>query len=132
MSNAGIKTKVSNQDFHDTYKKVKSIIENNPNLKIILELDHQQNAELAGLTLTPTKIILFGNPKLGTPLMQSGEFTGLDLPQKILVSEREGVVSISYNDPLYLKERHSIDGQDEILLKVATALDTITSKAAEA
>jgi len=132
MSNTGIISKISHHNFLTTYEKLKSIIENNPNLKIILELDHQQNAKLNGLTLDPTKIILFGNPTLGTPLMQAGVFTGLDLPQKILVSEKKGVVSVSYNDPLYLKARHQIEGQDEILLKVVKALDTITTKASEA
>jgi len=132
MSNTGIITKTSQQNFEDTYQKLKTIISNNPNLKIIFELDHQANAATVDLTLSPTKIILFGNPKLGTHLMGSGTFTGLDLPQKILVSERAGVVSISYNDPLYLKERHAIKDQDEILQKVAGALDKITTGASMA
>ncbi len=80
MSNTGIITKTSNQNFQDTYTKLKGIIHNNPNLKILLELDHQANAASVDLTLPPTKIIFFGNPKLGTPLMQSGTLTGLDLP----------------------------------------------------
>ena len=110
-------------------EKLKGIITNNPNLKVLFELDHQANAASAGLTLAPTKIIFFGNPKLGTPLMASGDFTGLDLPQKILVSEKEGVVSISYNDPMYLKARHQITGQDAVLQKVVGALDKITTAA---
>ncbi len=132
MSNTGIITKTSNQNFQDTYTKLKGIIHNKPNLKILLELDHQANAASVDLTLPPTKIIFFGNPKLGTPLMQSGSLTGLDLPQKILVTERNAVVSISYNDPNYLKDRHQITGQDEVLQKVITALDKITSAASEA
>ena len=129
MSNTGIITKISQQSFQDTYEKIKGIITNNPNLKVLFELDHQANAASAGLTLSPTKIIFFGNPKLGTPLMASGDFTGLDLPQKILVSEKEGVVSISYNDPMYLKARHQITGQDAVLQKVVGALDKITTAA---
>jgi len=132
MNNTGIITKISSQNFQDTYAKLREIISNNPNLKILLELDHQANAAKADLALTPTRIILFGNPKLGTPLMLSGEFTGLDLPQKILVSEKDGTVSISYNDPLYLKERHNITGQDEVLQKISGALDAISNKAGEA
>lgn len=120
---------MSQQDFQKTYDKLKGIISNNPNLKILLELDHQANASSVDLKLEPTRIILFGNPNLGTPLMQSGDFTGLDLPQKILVSERNGVVSISYNDPGYLKERHQIKGQDEVLGKVIGALDKISTAA---
>jgi len=129
MSNTGIITKISQQNFENTYTKLKSIISNNPKLKILLELDHQANAKSVGLELEPTKIILFGNPNLGTPLMQSGEFTGLDLPQKILVSERDGIVSIAYNAPSYLQQRHQINGQEEILEKVTGALDKITSLA---
>ena len=132
MSNTGIITKISDQNFQDTYTKLKGIIHNNPNLKILLELDHQANAASVDLTLPPTKIIFFGNPNLGTPLMQSGTLTGLDLPQKILVTERNGAVSISYNDPNYLKDRHQITGQDEVLLKVITALDKITTAASKA
>ena len=130
MSNTGIITKVSQQDFESTYKTLRQTIHGNPNLKIILELDHQANAASVGLTLPPIKIILFGNPKLGTPLMSSAITTGLDLPQKILVTQdEEGITSISYNDPMYLKERHTILGQEAVLQKVSTALDKITTKA---
>jgi len=130
MSQSGIITKVSQQSFEATYQTLRATIEGNPNLKIILELDHQSNAANAGLSLSPTRIILFGNPKLGTPLMSSSNTTGLDLPQKILVTENaEGTVSVSYNDPIYLKDRHNIMDKDEILLKVSGALDKITSRA---
>jgi len=129
MSNTGIITKISQQNFTDTYAKLRGIIENNPNLKILLELDHQSNAASVELALPPTKIIFFGNPRLGTPLMATGTLTGLDLPQKILVSERDGAVSVSYNDPNYLKERHQIKEQEAILEKVSGALDKITSAA---
>lgn len=131
MSNTGIITKTSHQSFDATYEKLRSIIENNPNLKILMELNHQANAASVDLTLPPTRIIMFGNPRLGTPLMQGGTFTGLDLPQKILVTEKEGVVSLSYNDPMYLKERHNIEGKDEVLQKVSGALDKITTAASQ-
>ena len=132
MSNTGIITKISQHSFAETYEKLRNTISNNPNLKIILELDHQANANSVDLTLPATRIIMFGNPKLGTPLMNSGKFTGLDLPQKILVTERDGEVSVSYNDPQYLKERHQIEGQEGVLQKVAMALDKITSAATNA
>lgn len=132
MSDNGIITKVSQQNFENTYAKLRSIIDNNPNLKILMELDHQANAAKVDLELPPTRIIMFGNPRLGTPLMLGGDYTGLDLPQKILVSERNGQVTISYNDPSYLKSRHNISGKDEVLQKVTGALDKITSAASEA
>jgi len=131
MSDNGIITKVSQQSFENTYAKLRSIIDNNPNLKILMELDHQANAANVDLELPPTRIIMFGNPRLGTPLMIGGDYTGLDLPQKILVCERNGQVTLSYNDPSYLKNRHAISGKDEVLQKVTGALDKITSAASE-
>ncbi len=130
MSKTGIINKVSQHSFQATYDKLKTIIKTNPNLKIILELDHQANAASADMHLEPTKIIMFGNPKLGTPLMQAGQpTTGLDFPQKMLVTERDGVVSISYNEPSYLEVRHQINEQEEVLQKVAGALDKISNGA---
>ncbi len=126
----GVITKVSAQNFEQTYKTVVNIITNNPNLKIIAELDHQANAASVGLELNPTRIIMFGNPKLGTPLMQKAQTTGLDLPQKILIwQDDQDNVHISYNDPMYLKGRHDIEENDDVLLKISNALDTITGKA---
>jgi len=130
MSDNGIITKVSQQSFENTYAKLRSIIDNNPNLKILMELDHQANAANVDLELPPTRIIMFGNPKLGTPLMLSSQSTGLDLPQKILVTEDEnGVVHLRYNDPLYLQERYDISDRAEILTKISGALNKITDAA---
>ncbi|GAA3595880.1 DUF302 domain-containing protein [Flavivirga amylovorans] len=130
MNETGIISKISHQDFDTTYQKLKGVIENNPNLKIIAELNHQANASSVGLELNPTKIIMFGNPNLGTPLMQNSQTMGLDLPQKILVyQDNEGVVKVSYNNPLYLRDRHSITNQEGILNKIAGALDNITNAA---
>ncbi|SHI79546.1 DUF302 domain-containing protein [Aquimarina spongiae] len=127
----GVITKKSNKSFEETYASLKDIITNNPNLKIIAELDHQKNAASVDLELRPTRIILFGNPRLGTPLMQTSQTTGLDLPQKILVwQDEEGMVNVSYNDPKYLQNRHGITGKDEVLAKVTGALDKITNMAA--
>ncbi len=132
MEFTGIITKESKQGFDETYQKLKSIIDNNPNLNIMLELDHQANAAKNGLDLRPTRIIVFGNPKLGTPLMQNAQTIGLDLPQKILVhQDADGKVQVSYNDPAYLKERHGLTESEEVLSKVAGALDKITSVATE-
>ncbi|WP_109299687.1 DUF302 domain-containing protein [Aquimarina sp. AU474] len=127
----GVITKKSTQNFEDTYASLVEIIQNNPNLKIVAQLDHQANAASVDLDLKPTKIIMFGNPKLGTPLMQSSQTAGLDLPQKMLVWENdEGVVYISYNDPIYLQNRHNIE-KSEVLEKMKGALDKISNTAAE-
>ncbi|MDO5978457.1 DUF302 domain-containing protein [Flavivirga spongiicola] len=130
MTKTGIISKTSHQDFDTTYQTLKRVIENNPNLKIIAELNHQANASSVDLGLNPTRIIMFGNPNLGTPLMQNAQAIGLDLPQKILVYQNdEGVVKVSYNDPSYLKDRHGITNQEDVLNKIAVALDKITNAA---
>jgi len=130
IKDQGVITKVSSQNFEETYNVLVHIITNNPNLKIIAELNHQANAARVDLQLNPTRIIMFGNPNLGTPLMQNSPVTGLDLPQKILIwQDDQGQVKVSYNDPLYLKNRHGIEGKDEILQKISSALDMLTNKA---
>ncbi len=111
-----------------TYTKLRALLEGNPNLKILLELDHSKNAASVGLDLQPIKIIMFGNPKLGTPLMQTSPTASIDLPQKIIVYTEDSKTKIAYNSPLYLKERHTIEGKDEVLQKITNALHTITEK----
>ena len=126
----GLITKTSSHDFETTYNKLKSTIDLNPNLKILLELDHGNNAKSVDLNLRPTKIILFGNPKLGTLLMQEQQSVAIDLPQKIIVTENgQSTVNVSYNDPSFLKERHGLTSSDEVLNKISGALDKITEQA---
>lgn len=125
----GLIIKDSPYDVDATYSKLQTIISNNPNLKILLELDHSKNAASADLNLNPTKIIMFGNPKLGTPLMQASQTASIDLPQKIIVfSSADSGTKIAYNDPMYLQKRHNIDDKDEVLKKISGALDNITNK----
>ena len=128
----GLVLKNSPLDFETTYTNLKNTIDNNPNLKIMLEIDHSKNASSKGLDLRPTKVILFGNPMLGTALMKNSATTAIDLPQKVVVYQLEdGTVQIGYNDPAYLKERHGIMEQEEILQKISNALNMITNKAIE-
>jgi len=130
MNTNGLIIKTSNNDFDTTYQKLHDILEGNPNLKIILELDHSKNAANADIDLLPTRIILFGNPKLGTPLMLANRTVSIDLPQKMIVfQEASGEVKVAYNDPTYLKGRHELDGTDEVLAKVTGALDKISTGA---
>lgn len=130
MLSKGIVTKTSQANFEQTYQQLRAVISNNPNLTIIAELNHQANAASVDLTLLPTRIIMFGNPRLGTPLMQNGQPIGLDLPQKILVYQAEdGVVKVAYNDPLYLKDRHGITENNPILEKISGALHKLTEVA---
>ncbi len=124
----GLIDKISNNSLEDTYNNLVNVITNNPNLRIILELDHQANGARVGLDLRPTRLIVFGNPNLGTPLMQNQQSVGIDLPQKFLVWEDEsGAVHISYNDPFYLQSRHGITGNENILNTISGALNALSN-----
>ncbi len=127
----GIITKISTEDFETTYSNLRNAILANENLQLVAELDHRENAASVDLELRSTRVIIFGNPNLGTPLMQSSQSTGLDLPQKMLVWEDEdGTVNISYNNPEYLQERHSITGNETVLSQIAEALNALSETAA--
>ena len=120
----------STKVFDDVYNSLQMAIENNPNLTIIAEVNHQANAQGIGQDLNPTRLIIFGNPNLGTPLMQSAQTTGLDLPQKMLVWQNdEGVVTVSYNDPAYLVQRHGITENETVLETISMALDNLSNAA---
>lgn len=126
----GLVLKNSTLDFETTYTKLKNTIDANPNLTIILEMDHSKNAISKGLALRPTRVIIFGNPQLGTPLMTDQASLAIDLPQKIVLYQLDdGTVQIGYNDPLYLKERHGLVGHQDILSKISNALNSITDVA---
>lgn len=123
---AGLVTVTSTLTFDETYDRLKRAIEENENLRILASVDHHANAAGVDQELPPTRLILFGNPALGTPLMQTARTTAIDLPQKLLVWEdQDGRVMVTYNDPLYLRERHGIDGRDELLETISNALSTL-------
>jgi uncharacterized protein (DUF302 family) len=101
------------------------------NLILVMVIDHSANAQSVGLELRPTRLVIFENPRAGTPLMQSAQSVAIDLPQKMLIwQNQEGEVWLGYNDPLYLKQRHSIAGQDERLAAISTALANLSKAAA--
>jgi uncharacterized protein (DUF302 family) len=94
-------------------------------------IDHAAGAKRAGLELRPTEVLLFGNPKLGTPLMQANRHIAIDLPMRVLAWEDDaGKVWISYIQPDTLKARYKIDGRDDALKAMASALEAFTSAAA--
>ena len=129
---AGLVIKKSSLSAEETYRKLVDIVENAGPLRIIAEVDHVANAERVGLSLRPTKLLIFGNPNLGTPLMQSSQTIGIDLPQKMLVWEAEdGQVYLAYNDPFYLAERHNISSDQAELTTIAQALEGIATQATE-
>lgn len=121
----------SESDVNSTISELQSALEGNENISIVASINHSSNAQTAGLTLLPTQLILFGNPNLGTPLMQQNQTAGIDLPQKFLVYQNtNGEVNVAYNDPQYVADRHGITGEDEVLNTISNALSTITENAA--
>jgi uncharacterized protein (DUF302 family) len=126
----GIISVKSVNDFNTTYNTLINSIKNNENLQVVAELDHQANAASVNMELRPTKLIIFGNPKLESPLIQNSQTAGLDLPQKMLVWEDEnGQVNISYNDSYYLRDRYDITNNQNELEQIATALENLAKSA---
>lgn len=125
----GLITTESPFSFEETGSRIISTLEER-DLLIPADLDHQQNAAGVDLELRPTRVIIFGNPNLGTPLMQCSQSIAIDLPQKILIWEDDqGSVNVAYNDPEYLKQRHSAVGCDEAFDKAANALNSLVEVA---
>ena len=116
-----------------------SVEQTTSNLEYLLEkkgmtvfnkVEHSAAAKKIGTELRDTKLIIFGNPKIGSKLMKCKQSVAIDLPQKFLIwQDDEGDVFISYNSPQYLKQRHQIEGCDGVLNKVENALAGITKAA---
>ena len=129
---AGLVVTMSSYDVETTYSRLVDAVEAVEPLRIIAEVDHAANAERVGLELRPTKLLIFGNPNLGTPLMQAQQTVGIDLPQKMLVWEgADHQVYVAYNDPYYLAERHGIPADQEQLATIAGALQGLAKQATE-
>ncbi len=95
-------------------------------------VEHAKGAEKVGLEMKPATLVIFGNPKLGTPLMQESATIGIDLPMKALFLEGDdGKTRVLYTDIKQLAVRHSIDPDGPVVAKVATVLDGLTSAATE-
>ena len=102
-------------------------------LTIFARVDHAAGAKKAGLDLKPTQLLIFGNPKLGTPLMLAKRTIGVDLPLKALAWQDDaGKVWLGYTTPAALKARHGVSGRDEVFKKMTGALDKLTNVAIKA
>jgi uncharacterized protein (DUF302 family) len=99
-------------------------------MTVFNRINHAEGAKKIGSSLLPTELVIFGNPKVGTPLMVCSRSVAIDLPQKALIWEDDkGQVWLSYNNPTYLAERHGISGCQEVLKKVAGALKNFAAAA---
>jgi uncharacterized protein (DUF302 family) len=98
---------------------------------VFARIDHAAGAAEVGLTLAPTELIIFGNARGGTLLMQSAQTVGIDLPLKVLVWEdTAGKTWISYNEPIWIAQRHSVANAEPVVSKMAAALSVMSKAAA--
>ena len=117
MSANGIVDTLSNHSVDETVERLKGILLSK-GVTLFALIDHSGEAEKIGMKMLPTKLLIFGSPKSGTPLMLAVPSSAIDLPLKILVWEDANQkVWISYNSLAYLKERHGL--ADELLLNIA-------------
>ena len=124
----GIVDVPSNHSVDQTVERLKDILQAK-GITLFALIDHSGEAGKAGMKMPPTKLLIFGNPKGGTPLMLAAPSVAIDLPLKILVWEDgQGKVWVSYNSPEYLKERHSLPQE---LLGNVNVVETLAAKAAE-
>jgi len=125
--NNGIIDKLSHHSVGETVEKLKGILRTKE-VTLFAMVDHSGEAEKVGMKMRPTKLLIFGSPKAGTPLMQAAPSVALDLPLKILVWEDgQGRVWVSYNSPAYLQERHGIPPE---LMQNIAVIETLAAKAA--
>jgi uncharacterized protein (DUF302 family) len=124
----GIINAPSNLSVDQTVEKLKGILAAK-GVNVFALVDHSGEAEKAGLKMRPTKLLIFGSPKAGTPVMLAAPSIAIDLPLKILIWEDgQGKVWVSYNSPTYLQERHGVPQE---LLQNLAVVETLAAKAVE-
>lgn len=125
----GLVTLKSAHSVAATMDKLEAIL-NEKGMNVFARINHSEGAQKAGMELRPTELLIFGNPKVGTPLMLCSQSVAIDLPQKALAWEDEsGQVWLGYNDPEYLNQRHGLGDCAEVLKKVSAALNNFASAA---
>ena len=118
----------SNHSVDQTVEKLRGILQAK-GVTLFALIDHSGEAEKAGMRMRPTRLLIFGSPKAGTPVMLAAPSIAIDLPLKILIWEdSQGKVWVSYNSPAYLQERHGVP-QD--LLQNLAVVDTLAIKAGD-
>jgi uncharacterized protein (DUF302 family) len=125
---SGIIERRSNHSVDDTVARLERILQSN-GIALFALIDHSGEAAKAGLKMPATKLLIFGNPKAGTPLMMAAPSSAIDLPLKILVSEdAQGCVRISYNSPEFLQMRHGLSPD---ALPVLSTVETLAAAAGQ-
>ena len=125
----GLITKTSSHSVKETMDRLEKIVKDK-GFYVAARVNHAAAAIKSEATLRPTELLIFGNPKLGTLLMQRTQTIGIDLPLKVLIWEDDkGIVTLGYNDPAWLAKRHGIADQDKAFTKMAGALGTFSDAA---
>lgn len=128
MQGNGLTQVSSPYSVDETLRRFQSVLAGK-GLQVFALIDHSSEAEKVGLKLRPTKLLIFGSPKAGTPLMVASPTLAIDLPLKVLLwQDDEGKVWITYNSPDYLQERH---GVPEDLVKNIAGVAALAAKAVE-
>ena len=128
MFNAeGVITRSSPYSVPETLDRLEALLRAK-NISVFVRVDHSGEAEKAGLSMPPTQLLIFGNPKGGTPLMLASPLVAIDLPLKLLVAEdANGKCTISYNSPQYLQMRHSLSND---LIQNIAIIEALATEAA--
>ena len=125
----GVITVPSNFGVEETANRMESILKDK-GMTLFNRINHSKGASSVGIEIRDTELLVFGNPKVGSPLMKCQQIIAIDLPQKALIwKDSRDVVHISYNDPRYLQSRHNVSGCEEVFTKIAKALAGITKAA---
>ena len=126
--NNGLATLVSKHSVEETMQRFESLLKER-GVTVFARVDHSGEAEKVGLRMRPTRLLIFGSPKSGTPLMQAAPTAAIDLPLKALFWEdADGRARLSYNDPAYLQQRHNLPAD---LLPNIDGVNALFQKAAE-
>ncbi|HTB00990.1 MAG TPA: DUF302 domain-containing protein [Bradyrhizobium sp.] len=129
MAVQGLTTVRSNFGPQDTIDRLETAIKAK-GMTVFARIDHAAGAAVVGLSLRPTEVVIFGNARGGTPLMQSVQTLGIDLPLKALVwQDTAGATWLSYNDPAWLAERHGLSGAEAPVGAMTAALEAVAKAA---
>jgi uncharacterized protein (DUF302 family) len=132
MAVQGLTTIKSSQAPRETMNRLEAAV-TAKGLTVFARIDHAEGASAAGLSLRPTEVLIFGNAKGGTPLMQAAQTAGIDLPLKALVwQDAAGDTWLSWNDPAWLAARHGASGAEAVVGRLGAVLDDVAKTATAA
>ena len=128
-ADADLVTLPSSHGVSETVERLKSLLDQKK-IQVFADIDHAAGAKKVGLPLRPTRVLIFGNPQAGTPLMQSQQTIGLDLPLRVLVWEDgAGKVWLTYRRPALLARQHHVTGHDEAVKALDDGLAALSRAA---